>query len=87
MSEDGLTYTFTLKDGVMFGPPVNREITSEDIAFAFERIGTESLVAQYGFYYTVIEGMAEFTEAGGLEKQNNKISGIKTPDPKTISSR
>ena len=56
VSEDGLTYTFTLKDGVMFGPPLSREITSQDILYAFERIGTESLVAQYGFYYTVIKG-------------------------------
>ncbi len=31
VSEDGLTYTFTLKDGVMFGPPVDREITSQDV--------------------------------------------------------
>src|SRR5829696_5902421 len=79
VSEDGLTYTFTLKDGVMFGPPVSRPITSEDIAFAFERIGTEALVAQYGFYYTVIKGMAEFT-AGDAKT----ISGIETPDEKTI---
>jgi peptide/nickel transport system substrate-binding protein len=85
VSDDKLTYTFTLKDGVQFGPPLNRDITSEDIRFAFERIGTESLVAQYGFYYTVIEGMAEFTEAGGLEKRGNEISGIETPDPKTIA--
>ncbi len=79
VSEDGLTYTFTLKDGVMFGPPVSRPITSEDIAYAFERIGTEALVAQYGFYYTVIKGMAEFT-AGDAKT----ISGIETPDEKTI---
>ncbi len=85
LSEDKLTYTFTLKDGVEFGPPVDRAVTSQDIAFAFERIGTESLVAQYGFYYSVIEGMAEFTEAGGLEEKGNEISGIKTPDDKTIS--
>ncbi len=79
LSEDGLTYTFTLKDGVMFGPPVSRPITSKDIAYAFERIGTEALVAQYGFYYTVIKGMAEFT-AGDAKT----ISGIETPDDKTI---
>ena len=84
VSEDGLTYTVTLKDGIMFGPPLSREITSQDILYAFERIGTEGLVAQYGFYYTVIEGMAEFTEAGGLDKRNNEISGITTPDDKTI---
>jgi peptide/nickel transport system substrate-binding protein len=84
VSEDGLTYTFTLKDGIMFGPPLSREITSEDVLYAFKRIGTESLVAQYGYYYTVIEGMEEFTEAGGLEKKGNEISGITTPDDKTI---
>jgi peptide/nickel transport system substrate-binding protein len=80
LSEDGLTYTFTLKDGVKFGPPVSREITSKDIAYAFERIGTEALVAQYGFYYSVVKGMAEFT-AGDAKT----ISGIETPDDKTIS--
>jgi peptide/nickel transport system substrate-binding protein len=80
LSEDGLTYTFTLKDGVKFGPPVSRVITSKDIAYAFERIGTEALVAQYGFYYSVVKGMAEFT-AGDAKT----ISGIETPDDKTIS--
>jgi peptide/nickel transport system substrate-binding protein len=84
VSDDKKTYTFTLKDGVKFGPPLNRDITSEDILFAFKRIGTTSLVAQYGFYYTPIDGMAEFTEAGGLGKAGNEISGIETPDPKTI---
>jgi ABC-type transport system substrate-binding protein len=37
VSDGGKTYTFTLKDGVMFGPPLNRPITSSDIAYAFER--------------------------------------------------
>ncbi len=53
----------------------------KDVAYAFERIGTEALVAQYGFYYTVIKGMAEFT-AGDAKT----ISGIETPDDKTIVS-
>ena len=59
-------------------------MTSKDVYYAFKRIGTESIVAQYGFYYTVIEGMAEFTAAGGLSKKGNEISGIETPDDKTI---
>ncbi len=88
VSDDGLTWTFKIKDGVKFSPPVNREVTSRDVAFAFERIGTESLVAQYGFWYTpVIEGMEEFSKAGGLAKKGNKISGIETPDDKTIVFR
>ncbi len=79
-SADGLTYTFKLKQGIKFGPPLDREITSKDIAFAFERIGTKSLAAQYAFYYDVIEGMAAFKD--GTAKT---ISGIQTPDDKTIS--
>ena len=85
ISEDGLTYTFKIKQGAMFGPPLSRQITSKDVEFAFKRIGTESLVAQYGFYYEgVIEGLTEYKEAGGLKKKNASISGIKTPDDQTI---
>ena len=79
LSKDGLTYTFHLKDGIKFGPPLNREITSKDVAYAFQRIGTKSLGAQYGFYYDVIKGMTAFS--AGKAKT---ISGIKTPDDKTI---
>jgi peptide/nickel transport system substrate-binding protein len=79
VSSDGLTYTFKLKDGVKFGPPVSREITSKDVLYAFKRIGTKSVVAQYAFYYTPIKGMTEFTDGKAKE-----ISGIETPDDKTI---
>jgi peptide/nickel transport system substrate-binding protein len=85
ISEDGLTYTFTLRQGVKFSPPVNRDVTSQDVLYAFKRIGTPSLVAQYGFYYNVIEGMEEFSEAGGLTRRGNEISGITTPDDQTIT--
>ena len=85
ISEDGLTYTFKIRPGVKFAPPVDRDVTSADVAYAFKRIGTPSLVAQYGFYYNVIEGMEEFTEKGGLSaKGENEISGIETPDDQTI---
>ena len=79
ISNGGKTYTFHLKDGIKFGPPLNREITSKDVLWAFERIGTKSVDAQYGFYYDVIKGMTAF-KAG----KSKVISGIKTPDPKTI---
>ena len=79
-TDGGLKYTFTLKDGVKFGPPVNRAVTSKDIAYAIERIGTPSVVAQYPGYFTVIKGFPEF--AAGKAKT---ISGIATPNDKTIS--
>ena len=80
VSADGLTVTFTLKDGVMFAPPVDREITSQDIAYAFQRINTESLVAQYGNYYCgTIVGMT-----CDAKSPDDPIEGIATPDDKTI---
>ena len=79
-SADGLTWTVTLKKGVKFAPPVNREITSKDIVYAFERIGTKSLAAQYGFYFDPIEGMQAFRDG-----KAKTISGITTPDDSTIS--
>ena len=58
ISADGLTYTFKLKPGVKWAPPLDRDVTSEDVAYAFQRINTAPLVAQYGFYYFgVIKGM------------------------------
>ena len=79
-SSDGLTYTFKLKTGIKFGPPVNREITSKDIAFAFERVFTPSLAAQYPGYFSTIEGVDAFSK--GTAKT---ITGIQTPDDKTIT--
>jgi peptide/nickel transport system substrate-binding protein len=79
VSSDGLTYTFKLKPNVKFGPPINRVITSKDVEYAFERINTASLVAQYGTYYCgVIKGM------DCKAKAPVPISGIQTPDDSTI---
>jgi peptide/nickel transport system substrate-binding protein len=80
VSQDGLTYTFHLKDGIMFGPPLSREITSADVEFAFRRMATEDIVAQYGFYYY---GLIDGFELGD-DPGPGGIPGIKTPDDKTI---
>lgn len=82
VSGDRRTYTFTLRPGVRFGPPVSREVTSRDVAYAFERIATPALSAQYAFYYEVIEGFSAFSEGAA-----DHISGIGTPDDRTISFR
>jgi len=79
-SSDGLTWTFTLKSGIKFGPPISRDVTSKDIAYAFQRINTKSLIAQYGNYYDgVIEGMD-----GSAKSAATPISGIETPTDTTI---
>jgi peptide/nickel transport system substrate-binding protein len=78
-TDGGRTYRFELKDGIRFGPPVSRAITSADVRYAIERLGRPKNGAQYGFYYDVIRGMSDF--AAG---KTSSISGIETPDDKTI---
>ena len=55
-SDNGLTYTYTLRKGVKFGPPVNRAVTSKDVAYAMQRLANPKDGGQYSFYYTVIKG-------------------------------
>lgn len=82
-SADGLTWIFHLKQGVKFGPPLDRDVTSKDIAYAFQRINTKSLIAQYDYYFTgTIQGMT-----GRAKSPDEPISGIKTPDDYTIAFR
>ena len=80
VSEDGLTWTFTLKDGIMFGPPVNREITSQDVKAAFDRIANPD-IGSFGYpnYYTPITGFQDV-----IDGKADTVSGIETPDDKTI---
>jgi peptide/nickel transport system substrate-binding protein len=76
ISADGLTYSFELKTNAMFGPPLDRAVTSHDIEYAFERINASSLNALYGNYYCngIISGMT--CDA----KSVAPVSGISTPD-------
>jgi peptide/nickel transport system substrate-binding protein len=75
----GKTYTYKIRSGVKFGPPVNRAVTSKDVAYAMERLANPKDGGQYPFYYTVIQGWDAV--AAGKAKT---ISGIQTPDDSTI---
>lgn len=72
----GKTYTFKLKPGVMFGPPLSRAITSKDVAFAMQRLADPKGGGQYSFYYGVIQGWSA--------AKGKPVSGIKTPNASTI---
>jgi peptide/nickel transport system substrate-binding protein len=86
ISDDLKTVTFTLRDGVMFSPPVDREVTSADVKYAIERTllpGVEN--AYTASYMDLIEG---FEDAVKQTEEDDTvapdISGIETPDDKTI---
>jgi peptide/nickel transport system substrate-binding protein len=75
----GKTYTFHLKSGIKFSPPVNRAVTSQDFVTALDRVANPKDGAQYPFYYNTIKGWAAY--AAGKAKT---ITGIQTPNPSTI---
>jgi peptide/nickel transport system substrate-binding protein len=79
ISEDLKKITVKIKPGVKFSPPVNREVTSRDIKYAFERFFSVNVGGQYGTYFSSIQG-APKTPTKGVKP----ISGIKTPDDQTI---
>jgi peptide/nickel transport system substrate-binding protein len=77
ISSDGKTVTVHIRKGVHFSPPVNREVTSADVAYAMAR-GTNPNVANPYFegYFKSVEGASKAAGA--------PIPGIKTPDKFTI---
>jgi peptide/nickel transport system substrate-binding protein len=77
ISSDNKTITVKVKEGIHFSPPVNREVTSEDVAYAIERGANPNVANPYiQSYFASIEGMPKAT--GG------PIAGITTPDKHTI---
>ena len=78
ISADGMTYTFHLKKGIKFAPPVNREVTAADFKYSFERMMVEPL-APATFFYTGIVGAQDFIDGKAKE-----ISGFKVVDDYTV---
>jgi peptide/nickel transport system substrate-binding protein len=79
ISEDGKTVTVKIRDGVRFSPPVDREVSADDVKYAIER----------GFFNTVNNGYAGayFGDVVGARpgaKPGTEIRGIRTPDDHTI---
>jgi peptide/nickel transport system substrate-binding protein len=79
ISDDLKTITVKIKKGVKFSPPVNREVTSKDVKYAFERFFSANVGGQYTSYFNSIEG-APKTPTKGVKP----LSGIQTPDDQTV---
>ncbi len=77
VSADNRTVTVRLKEGVRFSPPINREVTSGDVAYAIERGANPNVTNPYfQSYFEAIEGAPK--------AQGGPIKGIETPDTHTI---
>jgi peptide/nickel transport system substrate-binding protein len=81
ISPDNKTITVHIKKGVKYAPPVNREVTTKDIKYAFERAFSKEVPSGYaGTYFSSIVGTPSKPNTGDIKP----ISGIETPDDTTI---
>jgi peptide/nickel transport system substrate-binding protein len=73
ISNHGRTVTVRLKRGVHFSPPVNREVTSADVAYAIERGANPNVANPYLYpYFGSLEGLSR--------AHGGPIKGIVTPN-------
>ncbi|MFL6192011.1 MAG: ABC transporter substrate-binding protein [Actinomycetes bacterium] len=79
LSPDGRTYTFRLRKGVRYAPPVSSEVRAEDFIYAVERQLDPRHPRSPNPYSSLIEGTAEF--AAGKART---IKGMQAPDDQTL---
>jgi len=77
ISADKKTITIPVRQGVHFGPPVNREVTAADVVYALDRGANPNVANPYfGAYFNSIVGAK--TATGG------PIAGITAPNKETV---
>jgi peptide/nickel transport system substrate-binding protein len=77
ISAGGKTITIHIRKGVHFSPPVNREVTSADVAYALERGANPNVGNPY--FEAYFSSLVGFKQANG-----GPFPGITTPNPSTI---
>ncbi len=77
LSDDGLTYTFKLRDGVTFHN--GRPLTAEDIAYSINRVVRPETQSPGAGFFGMIEGFDAVASGAAQE-----LSGIRIVDPRTI---
>jgi peptide/nickel transport system substrate-binding protein len=81
VSSDGLTWTFTIKSGINYAPPLDDvAITAGDFIRALERTADpKTNTGGYSFYYSVIEGFDDYADG-----KADTISGLTAVDDSTL---
>jgi peptide/nickel transport system substrate-binding protein len=84
ISDGGKTVTIHIEHGVHFSPPVNREVTSADVAYAIERAANPNVGNAYFAGYFGSGSPAPLVGAQSPNYTGGPIPGIQTPDKYTI---
>ena len=79
LSADQRSYTFTLRPGIRYAPPVNREVTATDFITAIQRLYDKTTPSPGQQYANLIAGATAF----GAGKAS-RIAGLTAPEPRTL---
>jgi len=79
VSKDGLQWTFTLRKGVLFQAPVNREVRAGDVKYSWERVLNPKTASPGATFFLDIAGAPQFN--AGKAKD---VSGITALGPYTL---
>ncbi len=78
ITNGGKTVTIHIQHGVHYSPPVNREVTSADVAYAIERSASPNVGNAYFAGYFGSASPAPLVGAGARSTRGGPISGIQT---------
>ena len=84
ITDGGKTVTVHIQHGVHYSPPVNREVTSADVAFAIERGANPNVGSAYFISYFGSASTSPLVGAESTKYAGGPIRGIRTPDKYTI---
>ena len=80
VSADALTWTFRIRPGVRYAPPIDREIVAADFVRTMQR--EARLPNTQADIYSVIAGFEQYRTG-----KTTTISGLETPNPHTLRVR
>ncbi|HEX3650970.1 MAG TPA: ABC transporter substrate-binding protein, partial [Pseudonocardiaceae bacterium] len=84
ITNGGKTITVHIRSGVHFSPPVDREVTSADVAYAIERGANPNVANPYFGAYLGTGAPAPLVGTTSPNYKGGPIPGIQTPDKSTI---
>lgn len=79
VSADGTSYTFTLRQGIKWAPPVNRVVTAQDFVYGLTRMFDNTTPSSGQPYALLIAGTDDFASG-----KTNTISGMRAVDDHTL---
>jgi peptide/nickel transport system substrate-binding protein len=84
ISDGGRTVTVHIRTYVHFSPPVDRAVTSKDVAYAIERAANPHVATPYFPAYFGSQAVAPLAGAQSASYRGGPIPGIQTPNASTI---